>query len=163
MKKFLAALVVLVVAAGISLPLTLSGNSRPTPEQYLQSLVSQPLHWQKVNGIDTATIPGRALKFEVGPTFIRVFVEVGKTYSLKNQNQIVNGDVALAAQFVEHYMGWHSVLALGNAIPQALTYYETFGPGPTIPDYVTFDVSPNGRILKIGIDSDIDYVVSVSN
>lgn len=161
-KKLIAAILTIIAALGTIVGVLLSGYTRPSPEQYLQSIVSQPLPWHKVNGVETASIPARALKFEVGEHYIRVFIEVGKAFSLKNTIGVVNKDIATGEQVVEHYMGWFATSVVGNALAQADQYYTFYGAAPTA-QYVQFDRSPNGRIFKLGIDSTIDYILSVSN
>lgn len=105
MKKVLVGVLVVLAAAGISLGVVASGGGRPTPEQYLQSLVSQQLVWHKVNGAEVATDRARALTFEVRNGQVSVIIDAPDVDGLAHPTYTLNGDLGLAAEVIVHYAG----------------------------------------------------------
>lgn len=101
-RKFVALIVAVVVAAGISIPLVLTGSSRPSPEQVCQSFVTQTLSWQNVKGVETATDHAQAVEFQVSERYVTLTVLASSPVFLGSK-KVQNQDLGIIGGFYDHY------------------------------------------------------------
>lgn len=112
MKKAVAVLAALAIAVVAYLGGFASeyanahSTSRPTPEQYLQSLVAPyKLHWQYKKGSEVANDPAKALVFSVDKGTVTVGIDVVKILSLEHPNYDLHFDYGVVTEVLSHYAG----------------------------------------------------------
>ena len=161
MKKPIAFLLAIVVALGIGLPLALGGgNSRPTPEAFLQTLVSEHLTWTSHGSAEVAIDNARAVEFVVTPKAVEVILIVSRLVTLKDVTTVANQDLALTADVILHYSNMEAVVNAEGAFESIVGVVQFVGPPPTL--YLQNVGSYVKHTVEVGVDPLENYLFVVS-